>query len=153
MERRIVYLERLTRLPLLGADGADVGRIVDAVVDLGSKPPRINGFVVAVQRRRVFIGINRIGEIGNDGARLRRGSVNLRQFVLRDGERLLAGELIGKRLRNGRHRHRHHAVAREPGLGGGHRGRRRATRARTAAVARRARLVRGGRAVRLRPSR
>jgi CBS domain-containing protein len=102
MERRIVYLERLTRLPLLGADGADVGRIVDAVVDLGSKPPRVNGFVVAVQRRRVFIGINRIGEIGNDGARLRRGSVNLRQFVLRDGERLLTGELIGKRLRNGR---------------------------------------------------
>ena len=102
MERRIVYLERLTRLPLLGADGADVGRIADAVVDLGSKPPRINGFVVAVQRRRVFIGINRIGEIGNDGARLRRGSVNLRQFVLREGERLLAGELIGKRLRNGR---------------------------------------------------
>ena len=102
MERRIVYLERLTRLPLLGADGADVGRIVDAVVDLGSKPPRINGFVVAVQRRRVFIGINRIGEIGNDGARLRRGSVNLRQFGLREGERLLAGELIGKRLRNGR---------------------------------------------------
>jgi CBS domain-containing protein len=102
MERRIVYLERLTRLPLLGADGADVGRVVDAVVDLGSKPPRINGFVVAVQRRRVFIGINRIGEIGNDGARLRRGSVNLRQFGLREGERLLAGELIGKRLRNGR---------------------------------------------------
>jgi CBS domain-containing protein len=102
MERRIIYLERLTRLPLLGADGADIGRIVDAVVDLGSKPPRINGFVVGVQRRRVFVGINRIGEIGNDGARLRRGSVNLRQFGLRDGERLLAGELIGKRLRNGR---------------------------------------------------
>jgi CBS domain-containing protein len=102
MERRIVYVERLTRLPLLGADGADIGRVVDGVVDLGSKPPRVNGLVVAVQRRRVFIGINRIGEIANDGARLRRGSVNLRQFGLRDGERLLAGELIGKRLRNGR---------------------------------------------------
>jgi CBS domain-containing protein/sporulation protein YlmC with PRC-barrel domain len=102
MERRIVYVSRLTRLPLLGADGADIGRVVDGVVDLGSKPPRVNGLVVAVQRRRVFIGINRIGEIGNDGTRLRRGSVNLRQFVLRDGERLLAGELIGKRLRNGR---------------------------------------------------
>lgn len=102
MERRIVYVERLTRLPLLGADGADIGHVVDGVVDLGSKPPRVNGFVVAVQRRRVFIGINRVGEIGNDGARLRRGSVNLRQFGLRDGERLLAGELIGKRLRNGR---------------------------------------------------
>jgi len=102
MERRIVYVSRLTRLPLLGADGADVGRIVDGVVDMGSKPPRILGLVVAVQRRRVFIGMGRIGEIGTDGARLRRGSINLRQFELRDGERLLAGELIGKRLRGER---------------------------------------------------
>src|ERR1700728_2605780 len=99
MEQRLVYVSRLTRIPLLGADGAEVGRIVDAVVDLGSRPPRINGVVVAVQRRRVFVGIGRIGEIGNEGARLRRGSVNLRQFELRDGEMLLAGELIGKRLK------------------------------------------------------
>jgi CBS domain-containing protein len=102
MERRIVYVSRLTRLPLLGADGAEVGRVVDGVVDLGSKPPRINGVVIGVQRRRVFVGIGRIGEIGNDGARLRRGSVNLRQFELRDGERLLAGELMGKRVKGGR---------------------------------------------------
>jgi CBS domain-containing protein/sporulation protein YlmC with PRC-barrel domain len=102
MDRRIVYVSRLTRLPLLGADGADVGRIVDAVFDLGSKPPRINGLVVQVQRRRVFLGIGRIGEIGTDGARLRRGSVNLRQFELRPGERLIVGELMGTRLRNQR---------------------------------------------------
>ncbi|MGZ4274275.1 MAG: magnesium transporter, partial [Solirubrobacteraceae bacterium] len=92
MERRIVYLTRLTRVPLLGADGAEVGRIADVVVDLGSKPPRVNGFVVAVQRRRVFVGIGRVGEIGSDGARLRRGSVNMRQFALREGERLLAAQ-------------------------------------------------------------
>jgi CBS domain-containing protein len=102
MERRIVYLTRLTRVALVGADGAEVGRIADAVVDLGSKPPRVNGFVVAVQRRRVFVGIGRIGEIGSDGARLRRGSVNMRQFALREGERLLAGELIGKRFKGQR---------------------------------------------------
>jgi CBS domain-containing protein len=102
MERRLIYLTRLTRLPLLGADGAEVGRIADAVVDLGSKPPRVNGFVVAVQRRRVFVGIGRVGEIGSDGARLRRGSVNMRQFVLREGERLLSGELLGKRFKNAR---------------------------------------------------
>ena len=93
MERRIVYVSRLSRLPLLGADG---------VVDLGSKPPRVNGIVVAVQRRRVFVGIGRIGEIGNEGARLRRGSVNLRQFELRDGEMLLAGQVIGRRVRGDR---------------------------------------------------
>jgi CBS domain-containing protein len=102
MERRIVYISRLTRLPLLGADGADIGHVVDAVFDLGSKPPRINGLVVAVQRRRVFVGIGRIGEIGTDGARLRRGSVNLRQFELRPGERLIVGELFGTRLRGQR---------------------------------------------------
>ncbi len=102
MERRIVYVSRLTRLPLLGADGAELGRVADGVVDLGSKPPRVNGIVVAVQRRRVFVGIGRIGEIGNEGARLRRGSVNLRQFELRDGEMLLAGQLIGRRIRGDR---------------------------------------------------
>ena len=56
MEERIVYVSRLTRLPLLGADGSEIGRINDAVIDLGSKPPRVNGFVVAMQRRRVFVG-------------------------------------------------------------------------------------------------
>jgi CBS domain-containing protein len=102
VERRVVYVSRLTRLPVLGADGADIGRVVDGVFGLGGKPPRINGLVVAVQRRRVFVGMGRIGEIGADGARLRRGSVNLRQFELRAGERLLAGELIGTRLRDQR---------------------------------------------------
>src|ERR1700760_3649949 len=81
MEERIVYVSRLTRLPLLGADGSEIGRINDAVIDLGSKPPRVNGFVVAMQRRRVFVGIGRIGEIGVDGARLRRGSGDLRPFA------------------------------------------------------------------------
>jgi len=102
MEERIVYVSRLTRLPLLGADGSEIGRINDAVIDLGSKPPRVHGFVVAMQRRRVFIGIGRIGEIGSDGARLRRGSVNTRNFELRGGERLIAGELLGKRFKGER---------------------------------------------------
>ena len=99
---RIVYVTRVTRLPLVGADSADVGRVVDVVLDLGGRPPRVNGFVVAVGRRRVFVGAGRVGEISNDGLRLRRGSVNLRQFELRAGERLVIGELIGRPLREGR---------------------------------------------------
>jgi CBS domain-containing protein/sporulation protein YlmC with PRC-barrel domain len=102
MEQRIVYLSRLRRLPLLGADGADIGQVDDAVIDLGSKPPRVNGLVVAVQRRKVFVAITRIGEIANDGARLRRGSVNLRHFELKPGERLLQGEVVEKRLKGER---------------------------------------------------
>jgi CBS domain-containing protein/sporulation protein YlmC with PRC-barrel domain len=102
MEERIVYVSRLTRLPLLGADGSDIGRIHDAVIDLGSRPPRVHGFVVGMQRRRVFVGIGRIGEIGSDGARLRRGSVNTRNFELRAGERLIVGDLLGKRFKDER---------------------------------------------------
>ncbi len=102
MERRIAYVSRLTRLPLVSSDGADVGRVADVVIDLGGRPPRVNGFVVAVQRRRVFVGSGRIAEVGSDGVRLRRASVNLRQFELRPGERLLEGELIGSRVRNER---------------------------------------------------
>ena len=92
---RIVYVTRVTRLPLVGADGADVGRVADVVLDLGGRPPRVNGFVVAVGRRRVFVGAGRVGEISNDGVRLRRGSVNLRQFVLRAGEQLSSRLLLG----------------------------------------------------------
>jgi CBS domain-containing protein len=102
MTDRIVYVSRLTRLPLVGADGADVGRVVDVVLDLGGRPPRVNGFVVAVGRRRVFVGAGRVGEISEDGVRLRRGSVNLRQFVLRAGERLVVGELLDRKVRGER---------------------------------------------------
>jgi CBS domain-containing protein/sporulation protein YlmC with PRC-barrel domain len=103
MNDRIVYVSRITRLPLVGADGADVGHVVDVVLDLGGKPPRVNGFVVGgVQRRRVFVGVGRIGEIETRGVRLRRGMINTRQFELRQGERLVVGELFGRRVNDHR---------------------------------------------------
>jgi CBS domain-containing protein/sporulation protein YlmC with PRC-barrel domain len=99
MSERIVYISRLTRLSLVAADGSDVGHVVDVVLDMGGRPPRVNGFVVGgVQRRRVFVSAGRVGEIDGRGVRLRRGSINLRQFGLREGERLAAGELIGRRV-------------------------------------------------------
>ncbi|HWD65623.1 MAG TPA: CBS domain-containing protein [Solirubrobacteraceae bacterium] len=99
MSERIVYVSRIARLPLVGADGSDVGHVVDVVLDLGGRPPRVVGFVVGgVQRRRVFVAVTRISEIGTRGLRLRRGSINLRQFELRPGERLIMGELLGKQV-------------------------------------------------------
>jgi sporulation protein YlmC with PRC-barrel domain len=35
MSDRIVYVSRVTRLPLVAADGSDVGHIVDVVLDMG----------------------------------------------------------------------------------------------------------------------
>ncbi|HEY7074657.1 MAG TPA: CBS domain-containing protein [Solirubrobacteraceae bacterium] len=102
MTDRLVYVSRLTRLPLVGADGSDVGRVVDVVLGSGARPPRVNGFVVAVQRRGVFVGAGRVGEIETDGVRLRRSSINMRQFEIRPGEQLVMGELVGRRLRGRR---------------------------------------------------
>jgi CBS domain-containing protein len=99
---RLVYVSRLTRLPLVGADGSDVGRVADVVLGSGARPPRVNGFVVAVQRRRVFVGAGRVGEIETDGVRLRRSSINMRQFEIRSGEQLVMGELVGQRVRGRR---------------------------------------------------
>ena len=98
----ILYVSKLVRLPLVAADGSDVGHLVDLVVDLGGKPPRITGFVVRVGRRNVFVGAGRVGEISGEGLRLRRGSINLRQFELRPGERQIVAEVFGERLRTER---------------------------------------------------
>ena len=102
MPARIVYVTRLTRLPLIGADGGVVARVVDVVIGVGSRPPRVIGFVAAVQRRHVFVGVGRVGEVDAFGVRLRRGSINMRQFEVRDGERLVVRELIGRRVRGQR---------------------------------------------------
>jgi CBS domain-containing protein/sporulation protein YlmC with PRC-barrel domain len=98
----VLYVSKLERLPLVAADGSDVGHLVDIVIDLGGKPPRVNGFVVRVGRRSVFVGSGRVGEISAEGLRLRRGSINLRQFELRPGERQIVAETFGQRLRNER---------------------------------------------------
>jgi CBS domain-containing protein/sporulation protein YlmC with PRC-barrel domain len=102
MSTEILYGSRLTRLPLVAADGSDVGHVEDVVIDLGGRPPRVNGFIVRVGRRSVFVGSGRVGEISGEGLRLRRGSINLRQYELRQGERLVVGELFGRPLRNQR---------------------------------------------------
>jgi CBS domain-containing protein len=98
---RVVYVSRLVRLPLLGADGADVGRLADVVLGApsGDAPPQVNGFVVILERRRVFVGVGRVGELSPEGARLRRGTVNVRQFELRAGEQLAVAQLFGRSVR------------------------------------------------------
>jgi CBS domain-containing protein len=101
---RLVYVSRLVRLPLLGADGVEIGRLVDVVLraSVQHEAPRVTGFVISVQRRRVFLSAGRIGELTIEGARLRYGSINYHTFALHGGELLVAGEIIGQRVRGKR---------------------------------------------------
>jgi len=100
----LIYVSRLVRLVLLGADQADIGRLADVVIHAASGPerPRVNGFVVEVQRRRVFVSGGRIAELNSDGARLRGGAINMRHFEPREGELLVVGEIFGRHVQGER---------------------------------------------------
>jgi len=100
---QLYYTSRLVRLPLIGADGAGIGRLVDIVLGAPAREnaPPVHGFVVEVQRRHVFVSGNRVAELTTNGARLRRRSINMRQFVLQAGETLVVGTIVGRRLHDG----------------------------------------------------
>ncbi len=101
MTDELVYVSRLVRLPLLSSDETDIGRMVDVVltVPAGGEPPPVAGFVVEVQRRRVFVSAGRIAELGPEGARLRRTLLNMHPFELRPGEVLVVSEIVGRKVR------------------------------------------------------
>jgi flagellar motility protein MotE (MotC chaperone) len=92
-----VFVSRILRLPLLSADGAAIGKVDDLVFAPGYPgPPRVVGFVALVQRRRIFVNANRVGELTSIGVRLRSGNIDVRHFEQRSGE-IRARELLDRR--------------------------------------------------------
>ena len=95
-----IYVSRLVRLPLVGADGVSIGNLHDVVIVPGDagQPPRVLGFIAVVQRRQIFVSASRIGEIDSSGAHMRTGTVDLRRFELRSGELLAKGSIFDRQL-------------------------------------------------------
>ncbi len=100
MTGELIYAFRISRLPLLDAGGASIGRLEDIVVvpGHGGSAPRVVGFTALSQRRRIFVNAGRIAELGVDGARLRSWDVDLHPFKPRSGERLLGRDVIDRRV-------------------------------------------------------
>jgi CBS domain-containing protein len=94
-----VFTSRLKGRPLLDGDDLIIGRVRDVVIlpTAGNEPPRALGLVVQLRRRRIFVNLNRIGEISVDGAHLLGGTVDLGEFTQRTGE-ILASSLYGRRV-------------------------------------------------------
>ena len=94
-----IYVSRILRLPLVDGDGVAIGRMDDVVLApcTHNDPPRVLGFVAKVQRRQIFVNVNRVGTIGTEGVSLRTGTVDLRRFQLRAGE-LLARAIIDRAI-------------------------------------------------------
>lgn len=100
MAADLIYAFRVTRLPLLDAGGAPIGRLEDIVIVPGRdhQAPQVVGFVASSQRRRIFASVNRLAEIAPHGARLRSWDVDLNPFKPRAGELLLRRDVIDRRV-------------------------------------------------------
>ena len=96
----LVYAFRVMRLPLLDADGVAIGKLEDVVLlpARGREPPEVIGFVATVQRRRLFVNINRVAELDSDGARLRSWDLDVNPFKPKAGEILVGQHLIDQRI-------------------------------------------------------
>ncbi len=84
MDNKQVFAGRLLRLALTDKNGAVLGRMADVLLApaYGSMPPRVLGFVVNVQRRRIFVNAGRVATVGSSGVSLKGGTVDLRHFQL-----------------------------------------------------------------------
>lgn len=77
------------------ADGELVGRVVDVVAEWGTGLyPAVTGLVVRVGPRRAFVHAKQVAELSNRLVRLESARVDLRDFVRRPGEALLAEDVV-----------------------------------------------------------
>src|ERR1051325_9897428 len=95
----MLYLSQVLGRPILDLDGERVATLKDVIVRLGEEDhPPVTGFVARYQRRNFFLPRWRIVEFNEQGARLNSDILDLRPFARREGEVLLARDVLDKQL-------------------------------------------------------
>src|SRR5437763_7721306 len=95
----MLYLSQVLCRPILHLDGERVASLKDVIVRLGEEDhPPVAGFVARYRRRDSFMPRWRIAHFGEDGVRLTSDILDLRPFTRRDGEVLLARDVLDKQL-------------------------------------------------------
>ena len=95
----MLYLSQTLSRPIRDLEGENVATIKDIIVRLGSEDhPPVTGLVARYRRRDFFVSRWRITELSEQGARLNSDILDLRPFVRRDGEVLLARDVLDKQL-------------------------------------------------------
>lgn len=100
VQAAIVSLAALVGEPVRNPTGAEVGRLVDVVARVhgDERYPPVSGLVVKVGRRRAFLHAAAIDHIDHHGAYLRTSQLDLRDFIRRPGEVLLARDVLDHQL-------------------------------------------------------
>lgn len=95
----MLYLSQVLSRPIRDLEGDHVATVKDVIVRLGEEDhPRLIGLVARYRRRDFFVSRWRITEFNEHGVRLNTDILDLRPFVRRDGEVLLARNVLDKQL-------------------------------------------------------
>src|SRR5258705_6403707 len=95
----MLYLSQVLGRPIRDLEGERVATVKDVIVRLGEDDhPPVTGLVARFGRREFFLSRWRITELNEQGARLNSDKLNLRPFMRRDGEVLLARDVLDKQL-------------------------------------------------------
>jgi CBS domain-containing protein len=79
-------------------EGRPVATIKDVIVRLGEDHPPVTGLVARHMRRDIFLARTRFATFGEAGAQLNFDLLDLRDFKRREGEVLLARDVLDKQL-------------------------------------------------------
>src|SRR5512132_697038 len=95
----MLYLSQVLGRPIRDLEGERVATIKDVVIRLGEDDhPPVTGFVARYRRRDFFLGRWRTAEFAEQGVRLNSDILDLRPFVRRESEVLLARDVLDKQL-------------------------------------------------------
>lgn len=95
----MLYLSQILGRPISDVEGEKVASIKDIVVRYGEEDyPPIIGLMARYRRRDFFIRRTQIANLGETGAKLNVDVLDLRPFVRRKGEVLLAKDVLDKQL-------------------------------------------------------
>ncbi|HEX8188784.1 MAG TPA: CBS domain-containing protein [Pyrinomonadaceae bacterium] len=94
----MLYLSQVLGRPVREVEGERVATLKDVIVRLGSDHPPVTGLVARYRRRDFFVPRARVARIDPGGVRLNSDILDLRRFARRDGEVLLARDVLDKQL-------------------------------------------------------
>jgi hypothetical protein len=100
LRQEIISLAGLIDRPVLNQAGEEVGRVVDLVARVGGGEayPPVTGMVIRVGRRRAFLDAGAIARVERRSVTLRTARLDLREFRRREGEVLLARDILDHQL-------------------------------------------------------
>src|SRR5947209_18677879 len=84
--------------PLRDVEGDRVASIKDVIVRLGEDHPPVTGLVARFARRDFYLPRARLAHMDKRGAQLNSDTLDLRPFARREGEVLLARDVLDKQL-------------------------------------------------------